>query len=98
MDAIRAHLVAERRRFKEPFNDGIPAELSEPLRRLGEHADRLVSVLYPGLKVGERRGSWRRKITGPEPLHFDTYTRDDALLTSFINVSPVPRVYAVSYS
>jgi hypothetical protein len=33
-------------------------------------------------------------ITGPEPMHFDTYTAPTSI-TSFANVSLVPRVYNI---
>lgn len=99
MDALRAALIPNRRKFKAPFVSGPPgAALQAELMRLGAHADRLFTELYPDFKPGPRRDSWRPMITGPEPLHFDTYSMEWPMVTSFVNVSGAARVYCLGPS
>ena len=96
MDVIRSGLVKKRREFKGPFREKEPIKaVRKELRRLEAHAERLFKTLYPNFRSVQTRPSWRPMITGPEPLHFDTYGGDSPLITSFINVSTVPRKYCV---
>ncbi len=100
---IQSALIHRRRAFKAPFTVGDPSpELTHELKRLGAHADRLFKTLYPSFKPIERRDSFRQLITGPEPLHYDTHPRmagtEMAFVTSFVNVSKVPRVYNISHN
>lgn len=96
---IRAGLSKRRRGFKAPFQEHEPDEaVARELHRLGAHADRLFAQLYPAFTPGPRRDSFRPMITGPEPLHFDTHSVGCPMVTSFINVSEVPRVYRLGHS
>lgn len=98
IEVIRSGLIRRRRRFKEPFHEGVPDNVAAELARLGEQCDALFALLYPSFRPGPRRNSFRPMLTGPEPMHFDTYLMDAPLVTSFVNVSRVPRVYRLSYS
>lgn len=94
MQLMRSCLIPRRRKFKESFRTEEPSDtLLVELERMGTQADALVAKLYPSFEFGVRRDSWRPMITGPEPLHFDTYPMDTPMITSFVNVSNVPRVY-----
>jgi hypothetical protein len=99
LSVLRHGLSKKRREFKGPFRDSEPDKLlRKQLKRLGAHADRVFKTLYPNFVSVQTRPSWRPMITGPEPLHFDTYGGDAPLITSFINVSKVPRKYCVGPS
>jgi hypothetical protein len=93
---IRTALVKKKRKFKEPFIEkDPPKEVRKELRKLEAHAERLFAQLYPSFKSVETRVSFRPMITGPEPLHFDTYGGEAPMVTAYINVSNVPRVYGI---
>ncbi len=99
MALIRSALVAKRREFKAPFIEKEPSkEVRKQVRNLCAHAERLFAQLYPSFESVETRTSFRPMITGPEPLHFDTYGGDAPLVTAYINVSDVPRVYRIGPS
>ena len=98
MKALRSGLVKKRRDFKGPFRESEPAKpVRKELRRLGLHMDRVFKQFYPRFAPIETRASWRPMITGPEPLHFDTY-EGATMVTSFINVSKTARKYCVGPS
>ncbi len=93
---IRTALVKTKRAFKAPFIEKDPPKLvRKELRKLQAHAERLFAQLYPSFKSVETRVSFRPMITGPEPLHFDTYGGSAPLVTAYINVSKEPRVYGI---
>jgi len=99
MVTIRSALVKVHRGFKAPFIEKEPPKLvRKELRKLIEHAERLFAQLYPSFKPVETRTSFRPMITGPEPLHFDTYGGEAPMVTAYINVSKVPRVYGIGPS
>ncbi len=96
MKVIASGLVKKRRAFKDPFIEKEPVkEVRKQLRNLHAHVSRLFAQLYPSFKSIEERVSFRPMITGPEPLHFDTYGGQNPLVTSYVNVSTVPRVYNI---
>jgi hypothetical protein len=96
---IRSALVKTHRGFKAPFIEKEPPKLvRKELRILTEHAERLFKQLYPSFKSVATRTSFRPMITGPEPLHFDTYGGEAPMVTAYINVSKVPRVYGIGPS
>lgn len=96
LDLIRSALVRKRRKFKAPFIDEEPpAPVRDELLRLQRHACELFSHLYPTFRSTETRVSFRPMITGPEPLHFDTYGGEAPMVTAYINVSNEPRVYGI---
>jgi len=96
---IQRALVKKHRGFKAPFIEKEPAkEVRRELRRLTEQAEQLFKQLYPSFKPIETRTSFRPMITGPEPLHFDTYGGEAPMVTAYINVSAVPRVYGIGPS
>lgn len=95
MNRIRTALVKKRREFKAPFSEKEPSKLvRKELRKLQAHAERLFAQLY-SFKPTETRVSFRPMITGPEPLHFDTYGGEAPMVTAYINVSNEPRVYGI---
>jgi hypothetical protein len=98
LGVIQRGLEPKRRGFKQPFHGAIAPEVSAELERLGVQVDALVDRLYPELVRVERNGSFRPMISGPEPLHFDTYAAAHSVLTSFVNVSAVPRRYCIARS
>ncbi len=99
LDVIRKALVKKHRGFKAPFIEKEPAkEVRKELRKLTEHAERLFKQLYPSFEATEVRTSFRPMITGPEPLHFDTYGGEAPMVTAYINVSAVPRAYGIGPS
>ncbi len=96
LDVIRSGLIKKRRAFKSPYSEGEAAKpVRKQVRKLIEHASKLFAELYPGYKSIEERTSFRPMITGPEPLHFDTYGGQNPMVTAYINVSRVPRVYHI---
>lgn len=98
-DLIRSALVKTHRGFKAPFIEKEPPKpVRRELHKLADHADRLFRQLYPSFKPTETRTSFRPMITGPEPLHFDTYGGEAPMVTAYINVSNVPRVYGIGPS
>lgn len=94
---LRSGLIKKWRAFKTRFEiRKATPEVMQEFMRLGSHAERLFHSIYPSfIATGDRRDSFRPMITGPEPLHFDTYTLPHSLVTSLTNVSTVPRVYNV---
>ncbi len=99
MVTISRALVKTHRGFKAPFIEKEPPKLvRKELRKLTEHAERLFKQLYPNFEATEIRTSFRPMITGPEPLHFDTYGGEAPMVTAYINVSAVPRVYGIGPS
>lgn len=97
---LRGGLIKHWRAFKMPFeNRKASPEVMREFLRLGAHAEQLFGRIYPEfVATGDRRDSFRPMITGPEPLHFDTYTLPHSLVTSLTNVSAVPRVYKLGPS
>lgn len=105
MGVIRRALVDKRRAFKEPFIEHPPKPpVQKEIQRLIGHAKTLFPTLFPSFKVLTRpnfrrsvmeRASFRPMITGPEPLHFDTYGGTAPLVTAYINVSDEPRIYNI---
>ena len=98
INMIRTVLVKKRRAFKDPFNEKEPPKLvRKEIRKLVADAETLFTKLYPNFKplADDRRLSFRPMITGPEPIHFDTYGGLSPLVTAYINVSRVPRVYNI---
>ncbi len=99
LDLIRTALVKTHRGFKAPFIEKEPAKpVRKELRALAFHARKLFTELYPNFNAVEERTSFRPMITGPEPLHFDTYGGEAPMVTAYINVSNVPRVYGIGPS
>jgi hypothetical protein len=100
LGVIRAGLDPRRRAFKAPFIERSPsAQVKEEVRNVLTHAAMMFSALYPDFEVvpGAGHESFRPMVTGPEPLHFDTYG-GKPMVTAYINVSDEPRVYRLSYN
>ncbi len=98
MDVLRASLIAKQRAFKAPFGDERrrSKEWDKAVAGLWSHTDRMFRWLY-NYKVKRKSKSFRPMITGPEPMHFDTYSAP-ATVTSFVNLSAVPRIYNIGRS
>lgn len=95
---IRSGLTSKHRVFKAAFKvEPVAAEVWKELDRMDAHADRVFAQLYP-FRDATRSGSFRPMITGPEPLHFDTYGDAVVPITAFVNVAATARKYCISYS
>lgn len=85
-----------RRRFDSPFS-----LLDTPKEVLDSYSidiDLLLSRLFAGRQPLEIRKSWRPMLSGPEPLHFDTFKENNtSTITAYLNVSRSPRRYGVSH-
>lgn len=100
MEVVHSGLIPEHRSFKSKFSNTVPRpEVMVEVRKIVAHAERLFKDLYP-FKSAQTRPSFRPMITGPEPLHFDTYAvpLDVPLLSAYVNISKVPRIYNVGPS
>jgi hypothetical protein len=96
LEVIRGGLVKKRRAFKAPYLERVPTiTIAREVEKLLDDAKRVFPMLYPNFKSIEERTSFRPMITGPEPLHFDSYGGLNPMVTAYINVSRVPRVYAI---
>lgn len=103
MGVIRSGLHGRRRKFKEPFQDEpTDLEVEAEIRKMVAQADELFAELFPDFDDVEHLNEWdfRPMITGPEPLHYDSrpHIPELSLVTAFINVSDVPRIYGVGPS
>lgn len=96
---IRSALVKKHRRFKEQFTYGpISQGVEDETRKLAEQVNRIFLGLLPSFApVRFAHQSLRNMITGPEPMHFDTYG-GETKVAAFVNVSEVPRIYNVGPS
>lgn len=98
MAVVQSGLTPQRRAFKSPFRvDPVAPEVWKELDLIDAQVDRVFAQLYP-FRDAKRSGSFRPMITGPEPLHFDTYGDPVVPITAFVNVSAVPRKYCISHS
>lgn len=99
LGVIRSGLVPKHRAFKADYIEKPPTrEVQREVDRVIEHAKQLFLVLYPDFDSIEERTSFRPMITGPEPLHFDSYGGKNPMVTAYINVSNEPRVYRISHN
>lgn len=99
LDVVRAGLIAKRRGPAEPFGglDASPAVMAE-VGKLAEQADALRVALYE-LPCTALDVMFRPMVSGPEPMHFDTF--DDSggcWISAFINVAATPRKYCLGPS
>lgn len=95
LEAVRAGLIRERRAFKSPFHPPImPTEVMRGYNAMVKAADALVHQMLPERRE-EALASFRPMITGPEPMHFDSYDAPVSTLTAFINVATTPRIYRI---
>lgn len=98
LEIIQTALVKKHREFKAPFIEHEPPkEVRKELRLLTKEVEAMFPKLYPNFKAGEVRTSFRPMITGPEPLHFDTYG-GETMVTAYVNVANEPRIYNVGPS
>ncbi len=89
-------LIRERRQFKGPFHpDEIPAEIAKGLTGMVKEIDSVFAQLFPNHVRQDMSSSFRPMITGPEPMHFDTYEAPIPIAVSFTNLANTPRVYRV---
>lgn len=94
LEVIRTGLVNKRRGPADPFGgrEMEPAVRRE-VDRLAAHADCLMGWLYR-LPATARDVMFRPMISGPEPMHFDTFSDEAGCwISAFINVSTGPRKY-----
>lgn len=99
LELIRSALVPKRREFKAPYLEREPNHsVQREIDMVIAHAKRLFPLLYPTFEhTGRIATSFRPMVTGPEPLHFDSYGGEHPLVTAYINVSDVDRVYRISH-
>lgn len=96
LEAIRRGLIPQWRPFKAPFHPPyIDSEVAAGMDAIVEQADKIFGALFHGQRREEFSSSLRPMITGPEPMHFDTYDAPITTATVFINVALTPRVYRV---
>lgn len=99
MEEARKGLTPVKRGFKSPFKcKSVPQEASAGLERMTLQADQIFAAIYPTIQVAKRDNSFRPMITGPEPMHFDTYDKPLSVITSFVNLSDKARRYRVGPS
>jgi hypothetical protein len=101
LEVIRLYgLVKKARAFKAPYLERDPAPVVQrEVDRVIEHAMRLFPLLYPTFEhSGRIATSFRPMVTGPEPLHFDSYGGKHPLVTAYINVSNEARVYRIGHN
>lgn len=99
LEVIQQHgLDPRRREFKAPFIERKPSpEVSEAVGKIVRQAKELYPRLYPW-PATIAHSSFRPMITGPEPLHYDSYGGKHPLVTAYINVSTTPRIYRIGWS
>lgn len=96
IEVIQTALSPKKRAFKDPFIERPPSPaVTKQIGNVIAHANKLFAQLYPTFVSVEVRTSFRPMITGPEPLHFDTYGGEAPLVTAYINVSDEPREYGI---
>lgn len=86
------------RAFKEPYTaKPVPADVQAAVEEILQHARQMFPRLYPWTpRVAH--SSFRPMVTGPEPLHYDSYGGDYPLVTAYINVSDEPRTYRIGWT
>ena len=96
---IQAHgLDPRRRRFKGPFIEHKPPEdVRQAVDAILIGANALFLELF-GWPAAIAHSSFRPMITGPEPLHYDSYGGEHPLVTAYVNVSAEPRVYRIGWN
>lgn len=95
MAEIQAGLIAKQRGFKSPFHPKkIPDEVAVGMDLMVARCEAIVGRMFPN-QLGLRHSSLRPMITGPEPMHYDSYAIAPSVLTSFINIAPTPRHYRI---
>lgn len=94
----RRGLDARRREFKAPFIDSKPSsEINGAVLSIIEQAKLLYRELFPW-PATVAHSSFRPMITGPEPMHYDSYGGEHPLVTAYINVAATPRVYRIGWN
>lgn len=95
---LRSALIPEQREFKGAFGPErtLPPEVTDAMAAIWAKANAVFATLYPYPQKGSNK-SFRPMITGPEPMHFDTFVAAPTIV-SFVNVSAVPRVYNIGPS
>jgi hypothetical protein len=94
MATVRAGLIRKRRAFKAPFHPEMPAAVMEDYEVMVQ-AIRDFALPLLTERHEDDRSSFRPMITGPEPMHFDSYEAPRAVLQCFVNVAATPRIYRV---
>lgn len=95
MADIQAGLIPEQRKFKSSFHPDVipnPEITWRGMDLMVAACTDLFERMFPK-QLGPRHSSLRPMITGPEPMHFDSYAVKPTVLTSFINIAPTPRRY-----
>ncbi len=86
------------RAFKDPYIERKTSpEVQQAVASVMRQAKGLYPLLYPW-PATMAHSSFRPMVTGPEPLHYDSYDGGQPLVTAYINVSTVPRVYRISWN
>lgn len=98
-DLLQKHLVKKRRKFETPAQVVIKSPtLKAELTTLERRMDDLFRALYEPFNVRMTAASWRPIISGPEPMHYDSFDpHGGAQVCSFFNVDSKPREYRVGY-
>lgn len=96
LDIVRRGLQQKHREFKAPYVEGdLAPEVEAAYQAIVGQAKALFPLMFPTFKSVIERTSIRPMITGPEPMHFDSYEGDRPLVTAYINFADVPRHYRI---
>lgn len=95
IEKVRRGLSKAHRRFKDPFHGVVSKDTQAGMELVVSAAEELVARLLPGHRLTDRCSSLRPLVTGPEPMHFDTFSESKPVLTCFINVADTPRIYRI---
>lgn len=102
LSGLREGLSAERRKFKDKFNKGLPetASFRQAYKGAITRITELTWYLFGYELPDKGNRSYRPLVTADEPLHFDTYTIDcgKTPLMSVFNFDTQPRVWNVGPS
>lgn len=98
---LRKVLDRTQRYMHQPFiNKSIPSDIRKQIQKVKIQLEELFHKLYPNYEYMPRNGkSVRPLMTGPEPMHFDTFDTDGKTpLTAYINIDTQPRIYAIGHT
>lgn len=96
LDIVRRGLQNKAREFKAPYVEGeLAPEVQRGYLAIVEQAKALFPLMFPRFKSVMERTSFRPMVTGPEPMHFDSYGGEQPLVTAYINIAEVPRHYRI---
>ena len=96
---LRSELIPRKRGPAEPFGgDKASSEVMEEVAKVAAQASEMCARMYP-LPCVEIDVLYRPMISGPEPMHFDTFSDEAGCwISAFVNISKTPRRYRIGPS